>query len=158
MKTILNVRVLIAALLLMPLLAVPAMADYVFEANLTGDQPVPPTDSGAYGVAALIMDDAQTQITYTVNYTALYGEMTACGFYFGAEGAVGDMALELPLEVPLAGTWVITPEIADALLTEGLYLNISSDLYPDGEIRANLSAPLVDDESSSLDQIKALYR
>jgi hypothetical protein len=160
MKNFVNVRILLMSLMALSLMAAPAFAEYIFEAEMTGDQEIVPSGSTAYGMATVIMNDAMTQIAYTVNFAGLDAPQTAAGFFMGANNEEGTEVLSLPVDVPLAGIWEITPEIAEALLDEGFYINIFSDMemFPHGEIRGNFTNTMVQDEASSLDQVKALYR
>jgi hypothetical protein len=54
----------------------------------------------------------------------------------------------------------VTPEIAQALMDETLYVGVFSDagMFPDGELRGNFTMTIVADEPASLEQVKALYR
>lgn len=160
MNTSLNVRVILMSFAALLLLAAPVLAEQVYEAELTGEQEIVPSGSTAFGMATLIMNDAMTQIAYTVNFAGLDAVQTGAGFYLGAPGSEGPLALALPVNVPLAGIWEIDEEIASALMAESLYVNIFSDseLFPNGEIRGNFTLRIVADEASSLDSIKALYR
>lgn len=160
MKTSLNVRNILMSLTILTLAAAPVLAEQVYEAELTGEQEIVPSGSTAFGMATLIMNDAMTQIAYTVNFAGLDAAQTGAGFFLGAPGTAGTLALELPVNVPLAGIWNIDAEIAAALMEESLYVNIFSDpvLFPNGEIRGNFTLRIVADEAASLDSIKALYR
>lgn len=153
-------RLAVLGLVVLTLLAVPALAERVYEADLTGDQEVVPSGSTAFGHATLIMDDAMTEIAYTVNFAGLDAVQTAAGFFLGAPGTVGPEVLTLPVDVPLAGIWYVDEEVAMALDNEELYINIFSDpeLFPDGEIRGNFTLTIVADEAVSWDEVKALYR
>lgn len=150
----------LVALAAMTMLAGPVLAEYVYEADLTGSQEIVPSGSTAFGHATLIMNDAMTEVAYTVNFAGLDATQTGAGFFVGPAGAVGIEVMTLPVDVPLAGIWSITPDIAAALLDESLYVNIFSDMvmFPDGEIRGNFSQTIVADEEASLGQVKALYR
>lgn len=153
-------RSLLLGCFVLTLLVSPALAEYVFEATMTGDQVVPASDSTGYGMATLIMNDAMTEIAYTVNFAGLDAAQTAAGFFSGTPDMVGTEVMTLPVGSPLSGMWMVTPEIADALMNDGLYISIFSDsaMFPDGELRGNFSMVIVSDEAASLDQIKALYR
>lgn len=160
MKSLVNVRILLLSLLAVALMAAPVLAEHIFEAEMTGDQEIVPSGSTAYGMATVIMNDAMTQIAYTVNFAGLDAPQTGAGFFIGANNEEGTEVFALPVDVPLAGIWQITPEIADALLNEGFFINIFTDMemFPYGEIRGNFTSTMVEDEASSLDQVKALYR
>ena len=150
----------ILGLLVLAVGALPAAAEYIFETSMTGDQEAPPSGSTAYGQATLILNDAMTQASYTINFAGLDAARTSVGFYIGSPGTNGTLALALPNSVPQAGIWDITPEIADAIMFDTLYVNVFSDdaLFPDGEIRGNFVLILVENEVTTLDAIKSLYR
>lgn len=161
MKRSINVRALaVLGMLVLSLLAMPAWAEQVFQADMTGEQEVVPSGSTAFGTATLIMNDALNQIAYTVNFAGLDAAQTAAGFFLGAAGEVGSQVMALPMGSPLAGIWEIDPEVAAALMDESLYINVFTDpgLFPDGEIRGNFTLTIVDNQTTSLDNIKALYR
>lgn len=148
------------ALVFVAILALPALADTVFEADMTGDQEVPASGSTAFGHATLFMNDAGTEIAYTVNFGGLDAPQTAAGFFMGDPGTVGTEIMTLPVGSPLAGIWTITPEMAEAMMNESIYVNIFSDaeLFPNGEIRGNFTLTIVPNDAASLDEVKALYR
>jgi hypothetical protein len=161
MKTLLNSRYMAAlGLLVMALLAMPAFADYVFDADMTGDQVYQPSGSTAYGHATLIMNEAQTQIAYTVNFAGLDAGLTSTALFRGAPGTVGTEALLLPGDSPMAGIWNVDGDSAAALMDEAFYINVFSDgdRFPYGEIRGNFTLTIVADEPTSWDNVKALYR
>jgi hypothetical protein len=157
MKSVANVLLLCGALLLV---TAPALAERVYEAAITGDQQVVPSGSTAYGTATLIMNDAGTWINYTVNFAGLDAPFSRAAFFLGAPGTVGPEALALDGDAPLAGTWLIDEEVANALFNEELYINVFSDdvMFPDGEIRGNFTLTIVAEEAVSFDQVKSLYR
>ncbi len=152
-----NTLLLCGALLLA---AAPVMAERVYEADLTGDQEVVPSGSTAFGHATLIMNDAMTWINYTVNFAGLDATFSHAGFFVGEVGTVGPEALALGGNAPLAGTWYVDAEVANALFEERLYVNVFSDdeMFPDGEIRGNFTLTIVADEAVSFGDVKALYR
>jgi hypothetical protein len=161
MATLLNTRRLILVGALATLLfAMPALAASVFECNLTEDLVTPPSGSTAFGHAVLVMDDAGTEIAYTLNFAGLDAAQTGAAFFTGAPGTIGTEVMALPVGNPQSGMWAVTPEIADALMTDGLYIVVFSDseMFPNGEIRGNFTLTIVSDEETSLDQVKALFR
>lgn len=161
MRNLFNARRLAAlGLLAAALLALPAFADYVFDADMTGEQVVVPSGSTAYGHATLIMNDAMTQVAYTVNFAGLDAGLTSTGFFIGVPGTVGPEVMTLAGDSPMAGIWMIEPVAAASLLDEAMYVNVFSDgtRFPDGEIRGNFTLTIVAEEPASWDNVKALYR
>lgn|GEM_PF-2463448 len=140
--------------------ALPASAEFVFETSMTGDQVAPPSGSTGYGFATAILNNALTQVSYTINFAGLEAAHSAVGFYLGEAGTNGTLVLPLPNTVPQAGIWDVTPEIAQAILAEELYVCLFSDngLFPDGELRGNFTTILVEAEATTLDAVKSLYR
>nr|MEE4267469.1 CHRD domain-containing protein [Candidatus Krumholzibacteria bacterium] len=161
MATLLNTRrlLLIGALATL-LFAVPALADSVFECNLTEDQVAPASGSTAFGHAVLVLNNAETEIAYTLNFAGLDAAQTGAAFFIGAPGTNGTEVMSLPVGNPQSGMWAVTPEIADALMADELYIVVFSDseMFPNGEIRGNFTLTIVSDEETSLGQVKALFR
>ena len=63
-------------------------ADTGFVANINSTQEVPVNASPAVGNAYCVLNNAQTQLSYTVNYTGLLGPRTASHFHGPASPGV----------------------------------------------------------------------
>ena len=152
-----NVLLLCGALFLA---AAPALAERVYEADLTGDQVATPSGSTAFGHATLIMNDAMTWINYTVNFAGLDAPFSHAGFHIGAVGTEGPEVMALAGNAPLAGTWYVDEAAANALFNEELYVSVFTDdeMFPNGELRGNFTLTIVAEESVSFGDVKALYR
>jgi len=139
------------------LMAMPAASEVAFETTITGDQAVPPTSSGAYGTATIILSDDGTQAAYTVIFAGLEGTQTGAHFHNAEPGEDGPVVFDLGLGSPLSGFW--SPSVSEAaeLMAGRIYVNIHSDLFPTGEIRGNFHLTQVPAESTSWGKIKALY-
>jgi len=144
--------------LLLLLIATPCVADKAFEAVITGDQVVPSTISGAYGTITLILNEEETEAAYTVIFAGLEGSQTAAHFHNAPSDGNGPIIYDLPMGTPLAGFWELSPMDAVELNAGRVYVLIYTDLFPDGEIRGNLSLTMVEADQSSWGGIKALYR
>jgi len=125
---------------------------------MTGAQAVPPNGSGAYGTVTVILNDAETEAAYTVNFAGLEGEQTAAHFHNAPPGTPGPILFTLPLGSPLAGFWAVTPFAVQELFAGRVYINVHSNLFPAGEIRGDLVLTVVETAPSSWGEIKALYR
>jgi hypothetical protein len=150
-------RITSFALLALVAFVAPASAETIFEAELTGSQEVPPTDSTAYGTATIILNDAQTEATYTVAFAGLDYPQTAAHFHLGAPGENGPPIFTLDLGSPLAGVWPLTVDDVTALLNEEVYVNIHTEGYPGGEIRGDFEFVTVATEPTTWSQLKSLY-
>ena len=146
-------------LTLLAFVATPALAETVFEGTLTGAQEVPPNVSTAYGVATIILNDAMTEAAYTVNFAGLDGgAQTGAHFHMAPAGSNGPVVFALALGSPLAGIWAISAEHAEALMNEEIYVNIHTEAWPGGEIRAQMVQTAVANEVSTWSQVKGAYR
>ena len=137
--------------------AAPAAAETIYEATLTGDQEVPPSGSTAYGTATIILSDDETEATYTVSFAGLDSPQTSAHFHNAPAGQNGGAVFTLDLGSPLAGIWMLTEDDAAALLSEAIYVNIHTELYPAGAIRGDFVETAVATESATWSEVKALY-
>ena len=72
---------------------------------------------------------------------------TGAHFHTGAPGATGLIIIDLPKNnaaqdgyvSPIAGVYILTPANATALLSNGIYVNLHTTAYPNGEIRGNIT-------------------
>jgi hypothetical protein len=133
----------------------------LFVATPDGSQNVPPTGSGATGTAALVLNDAQTEVEYFITYTDIEGNETGAHFHHAPPGENGDILYALPLGTPRTGTWPVTAHDVGYLLAGEVYVSIHTDLYLPGEIRGDISHSFTDVETGTASltwsRIKALY-
>jgi hypothetical protein len=146
----------IAVIGLMAAAAVPSLAAIRFDVVLDGA--TAGTPSAATGEAVLILNDAQTEVSFAITYTGLEGTETGAHFHYGAVGAIGPKVLTLPVGSPKIGVWSITPENVALLLGGEIYINIHSDLYVAGELRGNVTQGQVALETGTWGSVKSLYR
>ncbi|NUP98792.1 MAG: CHRD domain-containing protein [Armatimonadetes bacterium] len=126
-------------------------------ATLTGSQVVPPQTTSASGTATVQLDRLQSQLTVVLRNSGL-DEPQAIILAAGAAGEEGpalftlydaetDGALPATLTVTLTIDDLITrpsdgvssfDEVVDRLLTRGLYLEITTEDEPDGELRGQV--------------------
>ena len=72
-------------------------------------------------------------------------------------GQIGGGVFTLDLGCPLAGIWILTEDDAAALISEAIYVNIHTELYPSGAIRGDFVETAVATESATWSEVKALY-
>ncbi len=152
-----NIKGLLLVLAALTLVAAPAAAETIFEATLTADQLVPPSESTAYGTATIILSDDETEAEYTVNFAGLDSPQVAAHFHNAPAGQNGGVVFTLDLGSPLADTWMLTEADVEALLGEAIYVNIHTELYPAGAIRGDFVQTAVATESATWSEVKALY-
>jgi hypothetical protein len=149
------------ALLGVLLAAGTAPAETLFAATLDASQNVPPTGSGGTGTAVLILNDAATEVAYTVTYDGLEGVEIGAHFHRAPPGENGSILHSLPLGTPKLGVWEVTAHDVADLMAGMVYVNIHTDMYPSGEIRGDISqsTAAVSEEPLRLSwgRIKALF-
>lgn len=137
-----------------------AHGSVTFEATLDEAQNVPPTGSPATGTAVLVLNDAMTEVAYTVTYSELQGTEVGSHFHNGAPGENGSIMHPLPMGTPKIGIWAVTIHDVGELFAGRVYVNVHSTLYFAGEIRGDIteSVAAVAADPLSWSRIKALYR
>ena len=126
-----------------------------FISILTGTQETPPNSSPALGFGTIVLNDAQTEATLSLQWAAITGNLTAAHIHLGAPGIGGPRLLEFTTTGGSNGSisnvaWVLQPvttatgtvlSVADqvnALLAGNIYFNIHSTGFPGGEIRGQV--------------------
>jgi hypothetical protein len=149
---------------------VQAQEGQTFSATLSGENEVPPTESNATGVAQFQVgtgDDGQ-EVAYSVNLTG-FDDIAAAHIHSGNEGENGSIvatlsegeeaegdSVELQFTGDIQTNDLAGPledsEIADLvdLMNNGsAYVNVHTEIYPDGAIRGQISSVGVTTEDSS---------
>ncbi len=149
--------------------SVHAQVIYRYRAHLDGSQVVPPTPSE--GVAELNSyflnhhgpcgSDTDDTLFATVQYATLRGTPTGCHIHRGLPGANGERLYTIFAGwFPPYGEATIKINLSDCPDFESfrLYIIITTDLYPDGEIRGQIFPDALPVEPSTWGSIKATYR
>ena len=106
-------------------------------ATINGAQQVPANSSTATGNFTGTYDSKSQQLTYTVTYQGI--TPTVAHIHTGAPGTSGSVAIPFAnLTSPIMGTVTLTPEQADNLLNNRMYVNMHSSTYGNGEIRGDI--------------------
>jgi hypothetical protein len=133
----------------------------VFTAELSGENEVPATESNATGVADFQLsagDDGQ-EIGYSVNLTG-FDDIAAAHIHSGSEGDNGPIVVTLSdgaeaeddsdeiqltgditaanLEGPLEDSEIA--DLVDSMNNGSTYVNVHTELYPDGAIRGQIDS------------------
>ena len=153
-----------------PLNTVKAQEGQTFSATLSGENEVPPTESNSTGVALFEQstgDDGQ-EVAYSVNLTG-FDDIVAAHIHSGNEGENGSIVATLSegeeadgdsvelqftgdiqsndLEGPLEDSEIA--DLVDLMNNGSAYVNVHTEIYPDGAIRGQISPVGVTTEDSS---------
>ena len=113
--------------------------------NLGGNQQVPMVTTTARGTITGTFDKVSSRLKYSVSFTGL--SPIGAHFHFGMPGVNGPIIIELPKNnaakngyvSPIEGENTFNSGQASALLNHGVYVNLHTLLYHDGEIRADMT-------------------
>ena len=144
-----------------PLNTVKAQEGQTFSATLSGENEVPPTESNSTGVALFEQstgDDGQ-EVAYSVNLTG-FDDIVAAHIHSGNEGENGSIVATLSegeeadgdsvelqftgdiqsndLEGPLEDSDIA--DLVDLMNNGSAYVNVHTEIYPDGAIRGQISS------------------
>jgi len=150
---------------------VQAQVAYIYRAWMSGSEVVPPTPSsgtgaveGTFSVGEFWCTDSPDHVLRTFgNYGGLSGPPTGCHMHRGAAGVNGERLYTIfdgffPPNWPLAAVAINPDDCAD-LDTRNIYVVITTDLYPEGEVRAQVVAEQAGPvESTTWGSIKSVYR
>lgn len=137
----------------------PAVA-FNLQVDLTGNQMLPPI---------AVAQTARAEITLDTTTNELYGvvdpvvsSVTQVHIHEGAAGEVGSVVVELIPAADGSDQYVVPPgtvlsdERADQLVAGNLYIDLHTEAYPDGLLRAQLTEDAVQvSVQSALDSIQA---
>ncbi len=130
-------------LMLLTVFSGSALAGHVYQATLDGPQAG--TASPGTGTAILVLNNAETELTYHIEYSGLLAAETVSHIHNAPIGIGGPPVKNLPLGSPKDGVWNATPDpiaLTPAMVAElkagNLYINIHSTLHPGGEIRGQI--------------------
>jgi hypothetical protein len=154
----------LVALLVIVAAVIPAasFADTGFSCVLNGGNEVPANGSLATGTGTCVLNNAQTQLTYTVVYSGLVANRTASHFHgpalagvnapviFGIAGAGATSGT-------ISGVWNLTAGNVADLFAGKLYLNVHSQTFGGGEIRGQVTMDVTPTRNTSWGRIKRLF-
>ena len=150
------IRVLVSAVFAIVAITNTANADlYQFNVLLDGLQEVPPNASPGTGSAIVFFDDVSGGYTVTGSFSGLIGNVTAAHVH-GFAGAGVNAVVLIPLSltgttngtITGGGTITNTGSNFASVLAGLTYINIHSNVFPGGEIRGQVTNPIVVPEPS----------
>jgi hypothetical protein len=126
------------------LLSSPAAAvNFVSDFTMTQDEETPPTGSTAIGSGHIVLDTLANSLAYNITYSGLEGVETGAHIHGAADpGQIGLPRLFLPAGPSKQGVWNYPASFESDLLAGRFYVNIHTDVYPEGAIRGQI-APVV---------------
>ncbi|HLM00912.1 MAG TPA: CHRD domain-containing protein [Pyrinomonadaceae bacterium] len=119
-------------------------AEISFTATLSGAQEVPPTTSSAKGFGIVTLNDAETQIRFSLTFSGLGSNQTASHIHGPAAiGANAPVLFNIGSTGATGGTFTaltqdVTPAQAQQLKNGLWYFNVHSSSFPNGEIRGQI--------------------
>jgi hypothetical protein len=112
-----------------------------FSAHLSGPGAVPPADSAATGQIDALYDSSSGLLRWKVTWSDLRGPITAVQFRGPADSgqnAPPTVIWPAPFGPTYEGRATLTPQQARDLLSGRWYVNVSTTVYPSGELRGQL--------------------
>jgi hypothetical protein len=111
-----------------------------FETTLAGSQQAPASGSLAAGSGTLVVDTTSGALVAAVATAGISG--TAAAIHQGPPGVNGPVILPLSETRPGSGVWsamaALTQDQLNVLAAGGMYLNVRSLAFPNGEIRGQI--------------------
>lgn len=112
-----------------------------YEVELEGAQEVPMVDTDQSAMATVTINETDMTVTAEMDLSSVTG-VTAAHIHEGEVGINGPIAIGFS-DSDENGVWTIEGEDItqaqhDALLAGGLYVNVHTDSYPDGELRGQI--------------------
>jgi hypothetical protein len=115
---------------------VPGNADTGFSAALDG--PTAGNTSPATGTATFILNEAETEVAYVIEYSGLLSTETVAHIHNAPPGVIGPVFHDLVFGSPKVGVWPVGPFEVAELRAGRVNILIHTELYPGAEIRGNL--------------------
>jgi len=127
-------------------------ADTFFSAVLDGA--TAGTASPASGTATFVLDEAETEVAYVIEYGGLVGAETVAHIHNAPPGVIGPVFHNLAFGSPKVGVWPVGPFEVAELRAGRVNILIHTELYPGAEIRGDLVlSPVADIGDSNRENI-----
>jgi len=164
MKLIYRVALLSSALLVIA--ASGTRADTGFIAHLNGTTESPPNASPATGTCVMVLNNAQTELTYNLSFSGLTSAQTAAHFHnddLANPSPNGAVVRGIGVGSPISGIWKntdaqpLTPALVIELFAGRIYVNVHTSNFPGGEIRGNVVQDPTPTLNTTWGRVKSLY-
>jgi len=122
-----------------------AFGKVTFNTTLSGANEVPPADPDGTGTATVTVDNATSQLCYTLAVQNIALPAAAAHIHRGAAGVKGDVVVPFDVSPDASGNATSCVSVDAALLQEiannpaGFYVNVHSSEFPDGAVRGQVS-------------------
>ena len=120
-------------------------AEEVLEATnlpMKGTQVVPSNNSTATGSITAKYSKSTKVLSYTVTWSGLSSPLNGMRFYKGARNTNGPAVKNIQSSGSATGsiteTWTVPDSLSTTLEQNGLYINLQTDNFPNGDIRGQL--------------------
>ena len=120
-------------------------ADEILEATslpMKGTQSVPTNTSTGTGIINAKFNKSTGILDYTVTWNALTGPVVGMHFHKAARGSNGPVVKNIQSSGSATGSvtqsWTVPDSLQTTLEQGGLYVNIHTVGYPDGEVRGQV--------------------
>ncbi|HEX9962227.1 MAG TPA: FG-GAP-like repeat-containing protein [Pyrinomonadaceae bacterium] len=118
-------------------------AQQQFIANLSGLQELPANNSSGRGVCRAALNQAESQLELSCNYTNLSSQITSRTINVGAVGEIGSAIFNFPssgggTSGGFSTAVSVSPQLLLNLRSNRLYVNILTTNFPNGEIRGQI--------------------
>ena len=127
-----------------------SLAAVNLETTLSGSNQVPPTTSNVTGSGTFTYDFTTRRLDFSIDISNPDGEeLTAMHIHIGRAGENGGVIIDLNLSATTSTTFnssgfrTLEEIYEQALLSEGLYLNVHSSANPAGTARGQIVIPAV---------------
>lgn len=122
------------------------LTDYI-TGTLSGSQQVPPTPVAGTGTVYALLDKGTDSVYVTGNYFGLTGPPTGAHIHQAPVGQTGPIIVELSATGvdtgAVSGSGILTSAQIEQMVQGNTYVNIHTDSFPAGEIRAQLADVLL---------------
>jgi hypothetical protein len=144
-----------------------AWSDTGFIAHLDGPTESPPVPTPATGTCIMVLNNAQTELSYTLTFSGLLAPQTAAHFHHDDVGNLspnGPIVRGIGVGSPISGVWKntdaqpLTPFLVGELFAGRLYVNVHTTLYPAGEIKGYVLQEPTPTRNTTWARIKALVQ
>ena len=139
-----KLTVFVALMTIVGTMAISARADTVFSGKFSGTQALPPNASKAVGSATVVLNDTETRITISLDFSGLGSNQTAAHIHGPARsGGIAPILFNLGSQGTTSGTLeslsaAVSPRQVAQLKAGLWYFDIHSTKLFGGEIRAQI--------------------
>lgn len=113
----------------------------LFTGRLSGNNQVPTVSTSATGVMGILLNTEMNSATFNLSISGLSGNITGVHLHESPSGQNGDVVLNLTdqfLNNRISTELPVDKDLLNKLMHGNIYVNVHSEVFPDGELRAQL--------------------